>query len=173
MYYKRNRVSPKHTIVTQLSTINPSQEDEVMEVPRSVTTNIVISFNGGAELGGCIKKIINNSLNNILTFRPIASIIINGISSYPEVKILPGESLTLLLIDADSYIIINRVIKTYFITDESTDSKTKTLINSSYGSYRKGDQVYFPNMTGGAKRFIKLSDSSTGDWDIITPTLLV
>ena len=45
------------------------------------------------------------------------------------------------------------------------------LYDPSHGAYKAGTMMYFSDQSG-AKRYGKLSDTFTGDWDKITPILV-
>lgn len=58
-----------------------------------------------------------------------------------------------------------------YFTDPATALPTKASLNAAYGAYKAGATVYFPSSPG-SKRYVKLSDSSTSEWDEITPTIV-
>lgn len=51
------------------------------------------------------------------------------------------------------------------LTNNGTTSPTKTTLNTTYGSQRAGTTVTYASITGGGKKFRKITDSSTSDWE--------
>jgi hypothetical protein len=58
------------------------------------------------------------------------------------------------------------------LTNTATTSPTKAMLNSTYGYYKAGTTVFYSELASGPKRYVKLTDSNSGDWDAVSPTLV-
>lgn len=56
--------------------------------------------------------------------------------------------------------------------NSSSTMPTKALLNSTYGNYKAGTTIIYPSIQTGRKRFLKLSDAISGEWEVITPELV-
>lgn len=62
-----------------------------------------------------------------------------------------------------------------FVTNNATTAPTKASLNAAYGAYKAGTIINYPAITvgnGGPKKFIKLKDDNTADWDVQPLNLL-
>ncbi len=59
-----------------------------------------------------------------------------------------------------------------YTVNTATSAPTKSSLNSSYGTYKEGSVVFYPNITGGGMKYTKLSSGNTSDWDQTSLTLV-